>query len=433
MLEYLKLQNVGPAPEIALALAPRLNILTGDNGLGKSFLLDIAWWALTRRWPAEINSRLSSGLKALPTLPGEASIEFSFVAKARTEQYRSTFDRQTQSWTGRAGRPANPGLILYAQVDGSFAVWDPARNYWRKRGNVDVQDRPPAYVFSAKEVWDGIEGDKAPLCNGLVRDWAGWQKESGPAFKQLKATLKALSPHQREQLVPGELTRISLDDVRDIPTLRMPYEQEVPILHASAGMRRIVALAYLLVWAWQEHLRASKLLAQEPTNQVIFLIDEIESHLHPQWQRSILQTLLGVMQTLTEDAQATVQVITATHSPLVLASVEPVFDPDQDAWFDIDLVNGAAGQTRRVAVEKKVWVRQGDAARWLTSDAFDLQSARSLDAEVLLEEAALALSEDDFDQDRARALDAKLRQVLGDTDPFWMRWRLVGEKKGWLP
>jgi recombinational DNA repair ATPase RecF len=36
-----------------LDLAPRLNLLTGDNGLGKSFLLDVAWWAMTRRWPRD--------------------------------------------------------------------------------------------------------------------------------------------------------------------------------------------------------------------------------------------------------------------------------------------------------------------------------------------------------------------------------------------
>jgi hypothetical protein len=23
--------------------------------------------------------------------------------------------------------------------------------------------------------------------------------------------------------------------------------------------------------------------------------------------------------------------------------------------------------------------------------------------------------------------------VLGDTDPFWMRWCFVADKKGWLP
>lgn len=38
-----------------------MTLITGDNGLGKSFLLDVAWWALTRRWPQEVNRRMTSG------------------------------------------------------------------------------------------------------------------------------------------------------------------------------------------------------------------------------------------------------------------------------------------------------------------------------------------------------------------------------------
>ena len=54
MLESLYLKNVGPAPEMEMELAPRLNLITGDNGLSKSFLLDAAWWALTRQWPHDL-------------------------------------------------------------------------------------------------------------------------------------------------------------------------------------------------------------------------------------------------------------------------------------------------------------------------------------------------------------------------------------------
>ena len=42
MLKSLTINNVGPAPELSLDFGKRLNLLTGDNGLGKSFLLDIA-------------------------------------------------------------------------------------------------------------------------------------------------------------------------------------------------------------------------------------------------------------------------------------------------------------------------------------------------------------------------------------------------------
>ncbi len=427
MLEHLELTNVGPAAQLELTLGERLNLITGDNGLGKSFLLDIAWWTLTRYWPAEVNPRLSSGMMARPLYDGQASIGFSFSGKAKLETYVSEFDREEQRWGGRQGRPANPGLVLYAQVDGSFAVWDPARNYWRANGEGGEQQRRPAYVFSPKEVWDGLlDADDKPLCNGLVRDWASWQKERGQAFRQLQAVLLALSPSEDERITPGELTRISLDDARDIPTVRMPYQQDVPILFASAGLRRIVALAYLLVWAWEEHRQASKLRGTEVTSQVVFLVDEIEAHLHPRWQRLILKALLNVMRELTGEAQ--VQVITATHSPLVMAAAEPLFDPATDAWFDLDFDPAS----RHVAVTPRPFERKGDVGRWLVSEAFDLQSPRSIEAERVLDEAAVALSKDDIKRDEALAIDHRLRSVLGETDSFWIRWRYVAEKRGWL-
>ncbi len=430
MLTHLKLHNVGPSSDMELEFGERLNLITGDNGLGKSFLLDIAWWSMTRKWPAQINPSLSSGLMAKPRGSGAASLEFTFTAKSRTFCYVSTFDRKAQGWTGKAGRPANPGLVLYAQVDGSFSVWDPARNYWHQSGKIDVQDRPSAYVFTPREVWDGLRDEERGLmCNGLIADWAGWQKENSQPFRSLCAVLKELSPSAEEPVMPAELTRISLDDPRDIPTLKMPYGQSVPVVHASAGIRRIIALAYLLVWSWEEHQKASALLDQPATTQIVFLVDEIEAHLHPKWQRRIVGALLGVMKTLTSNAE--VQLITATHSPLVMASVEPSFDSDKDAWFDLDLVVDEH-QNAEVGLVKRPFIRRGDVLNWLTSEAFDLSSTRSFEAETVLEEAAIALSDENFDAEKARALDAQLREVLGDTDRFWMRWRFVAEKKGWL-
>jgi DNA repair ATPase RecN len=50
MLKSLHLRHVGPAPQLDVEFADRLNIITGANGLGKSFLLDVAWWAITGAW-----------------------------------------------------------------------------------------------------------------------------------------------------------------------------------------------------------------------------------------------------------------------------------------------------------------------------------------------------------------------------------------------
>jgi hypothetical protein len=229
MLKHLSLSNVGPAPSLDIEFSSRVNLITGDNGLGKSFLLDIAWWALTRTWP-HYPARPDSGSEG-PT------ISFTFeTERKRGISYSSAFDWQNQDWTNKPGRPASPGMVLYAQSDGSFSVWDPARNYWKKvvAKGVDSPNRPPAYLFNPAQVWDGL-GRPDPndasrteiLCNGLIRDWASWQYKNGNAFKQLCSVLNQLSPSRSELLLPGELTRISLDDVRDMPTLKMPYGKDV--------------------------------------------------------------------------------------------------------------------------------------------------------------------------------------------------------------
>jgi predicted ATPase len=426
MLRQLQLINVGPAPQMTLDLGARLNLLTGDNGLGKSFLLDIAWWAMTRKWPADINPGLTAGKKALPAFPGEASISFSFTGKSQKERYVSTFIRSEQAWTGRPGRPANPGLVLYAMSDGSFAVWDPARNYWRTQEGVDIQDRPPAYVFSPNQVWDGLPGDNGKwLCNGLISDWAGWQKEKGRPYKNLLSVLKVLAPGDKEPLSPGELTRISLDDVRDMPTIRMPYGQDVAVLHASAGMRRILALAYFLVWAWNEHQKASRLLGESETNQIVFLIDEVESHLHPSWQRKIVPALIKVVDSLAKPAQA--QLLTVTHSPLIMASVEQLFDDKRDAWFDLDYRK--SGNKEYVALTCREFVKHGDVCNWLTSEAFDLPSAGSVEYERLLAEASDLIEKPNITSAQVKRMHQRLISSLNPKDPFLFRWRAIVEKR----
>ncbi len=425
MLRYAKLTNVGPAPTTEFEFGERLNLLTGDNGLGKSFLLDIAWWALTRVWPAEANPELTVGKRAHPAKLGEATIEFSFTGKTKDETYESKYVPRDQAWTGRPGRPTNPGLVLYALSDGSFALWDPARNYWRTQGGVDVQERLPAYVFSPTEVWDGLrrEEDGTWLCNGLVRDWASWQRERGAAFRYLEEVLKVLSPATIETFVPGELTRIDLDDVRDMPTVRMPYKQDVAVVHASSGMRRIMALAYFLVWAWEEHKQAARQLGEPETGQIVFLIDEIESHLHPSWQRCIVPALLKVMTRLTPAAQ--VQLITATHSPLIMASVEPVFDYNTDAWFDLDYEEGG------VVMHQREFEKHGDAATWLISEAFDLRSGRAPEYEELVDQAS-AMMDRESDPSKIKNMHERLLEALGPKDQFLFRWRAICRKKGWL-
>ena len=412
MLISLQMKGVGPAESFGpVEFAPRLNFVTGDNGLGKSFLLDIAWWSLTRSW--------ARGVQAVPQ-PGFKSPVIGYEYTKSTKgpfSAESKFNRAQQTWSVSQGRPPIPGVVIYAGVDGSFSVWDPARNYWSDK-DAQNQQRVSAFNFSPEQVWNGLEEQGIRHCNGLIHDWVLWQKSQDLAFDDLVKVLDALSPSGVERIVPGEPVRVGLD-VKDLPSLRMPYGQDVALIHASAGMRRIAALAYLLVWTWREHGLACEQTGKRKAKEVIFLIDEIECHLHPQWQRRIVPALLGVMKRLT-GRKIPVQLIVATHSPLVMMSAEPEFDDGQDAVFTLELDAGQA------VVNRALWAKQGDAVNWLVSEAFGLQQARSVEAEAAIEAAEAWMRGERTGLPPGLKNEARIHQQLVKTlpgsDAFWPRW-----------
>lgn len=440
MLHSIKLHNVGPSKDLEIEFSERINVLTGDNGVGKSFILDIAWWSLTRTWPAEINKSSLTGLKAKPSVPRDASIQFSLSSKSKKAINTVVqYDSKDKYWKRGAGRPSNPGLILYAQVDGGFSLWDPAKNYWKDKKikeTSEIIDIPDAFVLSYNEVMNGLSIDHGQknivwLCNGLINDWSSWQKENGKKFELLKKVISELSPAPNESLSPGSLTRVG-NDVRDIPTIMMPDGIEVPILHASAGIRRILCFAYMLVWAWTEHLYACEDDIDSQTNQIIFMIDEIESHLHPKWQRSIIKSIMKSIELLETlgASQLKTQLVIATHSPLIMSSLEELFTSTTDSWFDFEIMRD--GQNSEVHAIKREFSILGDVNSWLMSEAFDLKSARSLEFEKIFEQVK-HVSEPDFTSfDKAKQIEKDLEKVLSRTDKFWGVWRSLLESKGWL-
>ncbi len=425
MLESLHLKNVGPAPEMEIHFRPRINLLTGDNGLGKTFLLDIAWWVLTRTWAGMPATPPRQGWKTPSgTERGTSVIQYGYRnGSGKPHEGESLFNRAEQSWSSKPAHPVAPGLVIYARSDGGFSIWDPARNAWKDRDTRHL-DLPSAFHFGAREVWDGLPLDRpSKLCNGLILDWGNWQRENGEAFAQLVAVLQALSPSPDERLRPGRLTRIDVADARDHPTLKTAYGQEVPLVLASAGVRRIAALAYLLVWTWEEHRRAAEIRGVQPASEILFLVDEIENHLHPQWQRRILKSLLELMEALTSPGTVSVQLVATTHSPLILVSMETFFDSRKDALWGLDLVDS------KVELQELPYIRRGVVDNWLTSPAIGLHQPRSLEAEQVLEKALALLRKTPTPPIREfEEVDRELRGVLGDIDPFWVRWSFLLEE-----
>ncbi|MEG4417433.1 AAA family ATPase [Microcoleus sp. LAD1_D5] len=403
-LKELHLKWVGTAPEFDVHFAKRLNLFTGDNGLGKTFLLDIAWWGLTGNWvgqpawPQQIEGKTP-----------EETPEITYMLSSQTdsEEYRSLFSFFDQQWLNLRIPPFLRSLIVYVRVDGGFSVFDP------------VRQQSSIYNFTSDHLWNGLRTDNKVLCNGLIHDWVNWQRQREEStFEIFSSVIRQLSPHADEWMEPGKPIRVSVEDTRDIPTLDFPYGN-VPIIYTSAGIKRILGLAYLLMWTWYEHTQASKLRQQEPIDQIVFLIDEVEAHLHPAWQRSILPAILEVVKSLKNEMQ--VQLIATTHSPLVLASIEPEFDEEQDKLFLFEL------QGKDVTLNEVPWTKHGDAVGWLTSDIFGLKQARSREAEIAIEAAYTFMRGESMETfpeylRTKEQIHQELLGVLPEHDRFWPRW-----------
>jgi hypothetical protein len=399
----LRLKNVGPAADMMIEFGQRLTILTGDNGLGKSFLLDFAWSAATGEW----------GKRSLPPPDSKTTPSVSYTLRGvsdRLSEFSPKFDRRSFVWSLARGAMTVEALAVFSRADGSFAVADPFRD------KID-QHAPSAHNLAAGEVWNG----RLPVISGLIADWVRWQTAADrKTFDQFALVLKRLSPDDLGELTPGEPVRLP-GDVRDIPTIRHRYGT-IPVTFASAGVQRVLLLAYLIIWSWREHTLAAERLGRQPLRRMMAVVDELEAHLHPKWQRIVLPALMSIGDVLSGDIA--LQTIAATHSPMILASMEASFDSSTDRLYHL------YGDGPVVKLEETPFVKYGDVSGWLTSPLFGLRHARSREADLAIEDAKKLQLEDDPTPKRVAEVTERLKRALADDDRFWPRWLFFAEKYG---
>jgi len=438
MLKYLKIKNLGPAAEMELNLGERLNIITGDNGLGKTFLLDVIWWALTRNWAD--NRTIHPDL----TKTGEVSVEYSFQGKEKGKEndppQTRRYNRAEFNWEPPPKcAPPIPGIVVYARLDGGFSVWDPERNRWRQGENPN----PSVFDFSKEDIKRGktieLPANYEFKFKGIVDDWENWRLKGNGSFELLKNVLKKLSPDPENPLEPGESVRVANPRGQDIPLIKMPYGME-PILWASAGVFRILSLAYMLAWTWSEHLNECG-ATRDPENRIILLLDGVDAHLHPQWQQVIMPAILATLESLLVDKKGgkgkkkktpEVQVIATTHAPLVLSSLETEFDKDRDSCFVIDFKKDVKSGSKQVFLHNVPFEKHGTCDNWFCTESFGLTTTRNPKVQEILDRASALMREEKPSPDEVRKTHAELVKALPPSDDFLFRWRYIAEKRGFL-
>jgi len=129
----------------------------------------------------------------------------------------------------------------------------------------------------------------------------------------------------------------------------------IPIEQVSQGMASLIGWVGVLVQRLHEVYGGT----DPGNNHTLVLMDEIDAHMHPEWQQILIPRLREIF--------PTVQFIVSTHSPLVVAGRS-----NEEVWvFDRDEV------TRKVLVSRPSMDFAGMRAdQVLTSPAFGLKGAR---------------------------------------------------------
>jgi predicted ATP-binding protein involved in virulence len=205
-------------------------------------------------------------------------------------------------------------------------------------------------------------------------------------LEALKTVVAALLPH-----------RLTADDIEIRGPRIQGRDQSGVLVQTPSGQTPLadLSLGYQTMFAWTVDL-ASRLFDEFPdsanplSESAIVLIDEVDLHFHPQWQRDIRERLLANF--------PKVQFIATTHSPIT--AQETLSEGGNVAV--IRWVDGEAHILNN-PIARLEWRYD----QLLVSDLFGLGSDRSAQVEAKLDERLLLLQ----NTNRTAEQDAKLREL----------------------
>lgn len=150
----------------------------------------------------------------------------------------------------------------------------------------------------------------------------------------------------------------------------------IPVLELSDGFRAVLSLTFELVRLMTDCYSGSTIFSSDDktiTAPGIVLIDEIDAHLHPEWQRTIGPWLTKLF--------PKVQFIVTTHSPYICQNAV------RGSVWHLP-APGTDQSPKRITGEQLNRVLYGDVLQILNSEAFGGMPGRSEAASVMLDRLA---------------------------------------------
>ena len=409
-LDRLKVTNFNCFAERELTLAQRFNLIVGDNATGKTSLLNamaVGVGSLFLGFPSPATPRsIDADEVRLGTFihGNEFTQETQFPVQVECHGEINGnpcgWMRELTCKTGKTTRQDAAQIFkiskeLNVQVTSGQSVCLPVisfygtgRLWFQKRQRTVTTLKPDSRFMGYLDCLDPASDEKRLL------QWFKTQEIDSLQHDRRSETLEAC--RLAIQACIPEAERVYFDVKRDQLIIQFP-DRFLPFHYLSDGFRNMLGMVADIA------VRCTTLnphLGQIAPTQTpgVVLIDEIDLHLHPKWQRRVVNDLMRCF--------PKIQFVGTTHSPFIIQSLPPT-----DVVKLINLDNPVANDFSNKSVEDISEEVQGvelpqRSHRWLemmsTAEQYYalLRSAKEIPAEEIeklrrhLDELSLPFSDD---------------------------------------
>lgn len=317
ILRELEVSNYRPFRSERFAFSERVTVIAGVNGRGKSAILDGLSLLLSRLLPQVTPARGGyKYLKPQDVHQGEQALKISLSASFEDIPINFTIDYAP-------AEGMKPGKLLPQIRQEIRRIYgDPQR----------VGDAAPIAVYYTtdraayrlpKRLLTGLPQGQSAAYHGALfnrqidfrdfmgryRGWADSIARGEDRDHKNQRTLEMIDRAVQEFLPGFSDVRVGLDPLR---LLVSKQGQILDLTQMSDGERSLLAM---MIDLCRRLVLANPELDDPLQGTGVVLIDEVELHLHPQWQRGIVEKLRRTFPRM--------QFILTTHSPFVVQTLRP--------------------------------------------------------------------------------------------------------------
>jgi predicted ATP-binding protein involved in virulence len=340
-LERLSLTYCGGFEQIDIDFEPDVTLFAGVNGVGKSTLLRALAVVLSRAMPEftpsrstpiyftdddihgdksslEVSARLyidgqtiNAGVQRLRTAE-EQSDRFMLLRQAETTRENTDFIESLRARTMTGDLEAGMKETRAALAKLKTSANPPLAVYFTPKRQLPGQPRtlPEAKPFDRSIAFGRALHDREVELREFMH-WFRTQEKLGVSSEPRR--LKVLDALRAvvSELVP-EFTMLRIQEIPRLGFVVDKRGQPFYLHQLSDGERSLLALVFDLT----RRLAIANPDSDNPIAEgvALVLIDEIELHLHPKWQRDAIKRLPAIFKSC--------QFVVTTHSPQVIGEVQ---------------------------------------------------------------------------------------------------------------